>query len=160
MPDSIQIRPNFRKFMILADSFASSSPVIRKLADDLADRKGSVELHEVEQFDSTDFSASENEIYTLLSSQKMGTFLYIAGLTQKVANLQRIALDAGFSDSEMEVIFLGEAEKQIFCAGCQDIFKVDPKLTQITCQNCGLLLTITDHYSPRLACYLGYQEIK
>lgn len=159
MLESRPLPTNFRKFLVLTDRFSSTLPIIHSLVDKLLQKELSVVLHTVDQLNFADFSTTRNEVLSLLSSQTMGTFLYIAGSPEMVESLQRLAIEAGFTDSEMEVFRFGDINRMVFCAGCQVIFDV-PLVPQVTCQNCGLLLTITDHFSPRLRAYLGYQEIK
>jgi hypothetical protein len=98
------------------------------------------------------------ELYAWLSAQKMGTFLYIAGTADLVEQAKVQAYAAGFSDEEMSVIAIGAHTLRVFCVVCEDIVSTPPA-EQVTCPGCGKLLTVTDHYSPRLRACLGYVPV-
>jgi hypothetical protein len=95
----------------------------------------------------------------LLSRQKMGAYLYAAGSYQTVRQWKKLAEHIGFGADEMQVMALGPRQINLFCAGCQNIFQTGQR-EHVCCPSCGLVLTITPHYSRRLDAYLGYAEIR
>jgi hypothetical protein len=106
----------------------------------------------------TEAEWKHDELYAWLSTQKMGTFLYIAGGSELVEQAKEQAYSAGFSDDEMCVLVTGACTLRVFCVVCEKNVSVTPA-KQVICPHCGNLLTVTDHYSPRLRAFLGYIPI-
>jgi dimethylamine monooxygenase subunit C len=98
-------------------------------------------------------------IDTWFRHQKMGTYLYIAGHEEFVKRLQKLAMQAGFSQYEMQIIVVGTKSKSVICCKCYGVNEVKEE-RNIVCKHCGLELEVSDHYSRRLDAYLGYNSIK
>jgi hypothetical protein len=158
VPDLFQIRPEFRKYLLLVDPYAAASHEIQSFVVTLLKAQKACELHLVDEASLNDPATIARDLALILSRQKMGTYLYIAGLAKTVEPIKQAVAAAGFTESEMNVVTFGQAGKRIFCAGCQRIFEIAAESHETRC-SCGLRLTITTHYSPRLDAYLGYQEI-
>lgn len=92
-----------------------------------------------------------------LSEQKMGSYLYIAGSSSTVDQVQSIAEQMGFSHEEMQVQIVGEATRTIFCCRCHGLHETMD--VESTCPHCGLFLEGSDHYSKRWKAYLGYPKL-
>lgn len=109
-----------------------------------------------------DFLVIENESDSFLdlwlSLQKMGTYLYLSGKWEFVNRLKNLALEAGFSEFEMQMKVMGSIRKKLICCKCHGVNDVDDEL-HITCKHCGLELEVSNHYSRRLDAYLGYSSI-
>lgn len=110
-----------------------------------------------------DFLIIENEAYSFLdlwfSHQKMGTYLYLSGELEFVNILKNLAVNAGFSEHEMQMKVWGTTTKKLICCTCHGGNDVGDKL-HITCKHCGQELEVSNHYSRRLDAYLGYVSIK
>lgn len=96
---------------------------------------------------------------TWFGQQKMGAYLYISGTWEFVKKLESLAMEAGFSDHEMQTAVTGPAPKQLVCSSCHELNEADQSAS-ITCKHCGQELEISNHYSRRLDAYLGYVAIK
>lgn len=109
-----------------------------------------------------DFLVIENESDSFcdfwFSQQKMGTYLYLSGKWEFVNRLKNLALEAGFSEYEMQMKVLGNIRKKLICCKCHGVNDVDEEL-HISCRHCGLKLEVSNHYSRRLEAYLGYSSI-
>jgi dimethylamine monooxygenase subunit C len=97
-------------------------------------------------------------IDTWFRAQKMGTYLYIAGYWEFVKRVQKLAVDAGFTQHEMQIKICGPIKKMAICCRCHGVNELADE-RQITCMHCGLELEVSDHYSRRLDAYLGYNSI-
>jgi hypothetical protein len=101
---------------------------------------------------------THDELYKWFSAQKMGTFLYIAGRPELVEQATEQAYAAGFSDEEMCALVMSARTLRVFCVVCEENVNVPPA-KQVNCPLCGNLLTVTDHFSPRLRAFLGYVPV-
>ncbi|QRG68857.1 dimethylamine monooxygenase subunit DmmA family protein [Brevibacillus choshinensis] len=109
-----------------------------------------------------DFLVIENESDSFLdlwfSQQKMGTYLYMAGNWEWVNRLKSLAVEAGFSEYEMQMKALGNRSKKVICSKCHGVNDVADE-SHISCMHCGIKLEVSSHYSRRLDAYLGYTSI-
>lgn len=133
-----------------------------------ADSKGAEQLYilfqqAMEEKAPVDFLVIEHEsdafLNMWLSQQRMGTYIYLSGTWEFVQRLKNLALNAGFSDYEMQMNVLGPRGKKVICCKCHGVNDVEDEL-HITCKHCGIELEVSSHYSHRLESYLGYTSIK
>jgi len=110
-----------------------------------------------------DFLVIEHESDSFLglwfNQQKMGTYLYVSGTWKFVNRLKNLALDAGFSEYEMQLNVQGPVSKRVICCICHGVNDVEDEL-HIICTHCAVELEASSHYSRRLEAYLGYTSIK
>lgn len=110
-----------------------------------------------------DFHMIEEEpdtfLYQWFSQQKMGSYLYISGNRDFVKRVEKLALESGFFEYEMQINIIGEINKRVICCECHGCNVVVEK-EQFHCKHCGLELEVSNHYSRRLDAYLGYHSIK
>ncbi|HET7628090.1 MAG TPA: dimethylamine monooxygenase subunit DmmA family protein [Bacillales bacterium] len=92
-----------------------------------------------------------------LSQQKMGSYLYGAGRSDWVDQMKRLAENAGFSEEEMQWLTVGAENKQVFCSGCHAVQRAGSR-RRLACANCGLPLSVSEHYSTFHRAYLGYPD--
>jgi dimethylamine monooxygenase subunit C len=109
-----------------------------------------------------DFLVIENESDSFLhywfNQQKMGTYLYVSGEWEFVNRIKHLALEAGFSEYEMQLKVLGRIRKKLICCKCHGVNDVCDEWHSC-CVHCGLKLEVSNHYSRRLEAYLGYASI-
>ncbi|MBT2692223.1 hypothetical protein J7E32_04365 [Bacillus sp. ISL-55] len=89
----------------------------------------------------------------------MGTYLYISGSSDFVKRIQGAAMEAGFSQYDMQSHTIGPARKKLICCTCHGENEVLNQ-SDIVCGHCGEKLEVSDHYSRRLDAFLGYVNIK
>ena len=58
-------------------------------------------------------------LQNLLSSQKMGTFLYIAAPWKLKREIEKMAWSIGYSEEEMISVGIGPKPMNVFCCRCQ-----------------------------------------
>ncbi|NHM32278.1 dimethylamine monooxygenase subunit DmmA family protein [Neobacillus terrae] len=93
------------------------------------------------------------------SQQKMGTFLYLSGQWEFIKRLKKLALEAGFSEYEMQINIVGQISKKLVCCECYGVNEFIDDDLHLTCKHCGIVLEVSSHYSRRLEAYLGYTSI-
>lgn len=93
-----------------------------------------------------------------LNQQKMGTYLYLSGTWEFVNRIKNLALEAGFSDHEMQLNVQGPISKRVICCKCHGVNDVEDEL-HIICMHCAVELEVSSHHSRRLEAYLGYTSI-
>ncbi|WP_417898537.1 dimethylamine monooxygenase subunit DmmA family protein [Bacillus haimaensis] len=107
-----------------------------------------------------DFTVWHTEMEERLFKQKMGTYLYVAASWDMLNVIKHIAIDVGFTDEEAQYRGIGEQEKAVFCCRCHGVTKVENILFCTKCPECGISLTISDHFSKNKEAYLGYTDIQ
>lgn len=96
-----------------------------------------------------DFSA----LNTLLQACHPGTHLCICGDETFIWNCRNQAQTAGLLDAEMSLIKAAEG-RQAYCVHCSQLQPISHD-DEVTCQHCGVHLTIREHFSKRLGAYMG-----
>lgn len=92
-----------------------------------------------------------------LAREKVGLRLYAAGRPTFLAQVAKVADDAGLCSGE---IFLGEpagSERRVFCVHCDTLHDGVSGGT-LVCQGCATELSVRDHYSRALGAYMGAGE--
>ncbi|AST93864.1 dimethylamine monooxygenase subunit DmmA family protein [Sutcliffiella cohnii] len=97
-------------------------------------------------------------LQNLLSSQKMGTFLYIAAPWKLKREIEKMAWSIGYSEEEMISVGIGPKPMNVFCCRCHGITEKINLIVdeEITCSHCELQLVVSDHYSSLRDAHLGY----
>jgi dimethylamine monooxygenase subunit C len=98
----------------------------------------------------------ESQLSKFLINQKMGTYLYMALPVDQLQQAKKIAEDIGFSEEEMQFIGYGEKVIRVFCCRCHGINEIRNYEEEIICNQCGLELSVSDHYSVFHNAVLGY----
>jgi dimethylamine monooxygenase subunit C len=96
------------------------------------------------------------QLSDFLKKQKMGTYLYVALSHTELKRVEKTAEEAGFTEEETQFIGYGEELKRIFCCRCHGINEAKNFEREILCNQCGLELSVSDHYSVYHNAVLGY----
>ena len=91
-----------------------------------------------------------------LAGARMGLRLYLAGSEHFLWSATRIAADFGLCADEIRREHFGSSARSVYCVHCKTI---TPKVSTniVTCPGCARSLLVRDHYSARLAAYMGFQ---
>lgn len=91
-----------------------------------------------------------------LATSRMGLRLYLAGSERFLWRASGIATAAGLCADEIQREHAGSRARAVYCVHCKII---EPQVTTnvLTCPGCGRTLMVRDHYSARLAAYMGFQ---
>ncbi|GED66868.1 hypothetical protein BRE01_05700 [Brevibacillus reuszeri] len=139
-----------RKYLFCTDSAGAEAlyPLVRQTMEDHVP----FDFLEIEH-------ESDSFLEQWFSQQKMGTYMYLSGKWEFVSRIKNLALEAGFTEFEMQLKVIGPARKKLLCSKCYGIHEVEEVL-HVICIHCGLYLEVSNHYSRRLDAFLGYSSIK
>jgi len=100
----------------------------------------------------------EIEVYDLnklLYQQTMGTQLYIAAKWDDAVTIFTEAIEAGFTEDEIQVSIDGETKRYVYCMKCYTLNETDYEPTT-TCSNCHIGLEVGPFFSKVRKGYIGY----
>lgn len=98
------------------------------------------------------FSALEER----LARETMGLRFYAAGPEPFLWNACGIAGKAGLGPQEMQFAQVGAKARRIFCVHCRQVME-GVTTSIVPCAGCGAPLFVRDHFSRRLAAFMGVQ---
>lgn len=98
-------------------------------------------------------AADFRQLNTLLQACHPGTHLCISGDETFIWNCRNQARAAGLLDAEMSLIKAADG-RQAYCVHCSQLQPISQD-DEVTCQHCGVQLTIREHFSKRLGAYMG-----
>lgn len=94
------------------------------------------------------------EFKSLLERSLMGTRLYLAGPESFIGLAMQIAFQFNLNKDEIRAEEMGTLARRVHCVHCRA--QTEEVHTNIVrCAGCGLWLLVRDHYSRRLAAYMG-----
>ena len=94
------------------------------------------------------------ELDRTLSRCVMGTRLYVAGSESFLGSAVRVALKYNLNRDEVQCEHCGSAARRVYCVHCK-ASNEGVKTNIVKCAGCGRHLLVRDHYSRRLAAYMG-----
>jgi len=95
-------------------------------------------------------------ISEVLEQQKMGTQLYISAQWDDAVTIFSAAIEAGFSEDEIQTHIFGEKRRYVYCMKCYHLQKVAVEETDTICHHCQISLEIGPFYSRERKGYIGY----
>jgi hypothetical protein len=90
----------------------------------------------------------------LLERSLMGTRLYVAGPESFIGLAMKIALEFNLNKDEIRAEELGSLARRVYCIHCRATAE-EVRTNIVRCGGCGRWLLVRDHYSRRLAAYMG-----
>jgi ferredoxin-NADP reductase len=90
---------------------------------------------------------------SVLASSLMGTRLYVAGPESFMGLVMRSALQFNLNKDEIRAEECGTLARRVYCIHCRSAS--ENVRTNIAQCSCGRWLVVRDHYSRRLAAYMG-----
>jgi hypothetical protein len=85
---------------------------------------------------------------------KMGTRVYAAGSEPLIGSTVQRAARFGVDHRSVRTEHRGSLKRRVQCVHCKGMTD-DVTVSPVRCSNCGLMLTVRDHYSRRLAAFQG-----
>lgn len=91
-----------------------------------------------------------------LLAARMGLRLYLAGSERFLWSASNLAASLGVCPDEIRREHVGSLARAVYCVHCKAI---TPQVTTniVACSSCARTLMVRDHYSARLAAYMGFQ---
>ncbi|MGH8504076.1 MAG: dimethylamine monooxygenase subunit DmmA family protein [Gammaproteobacteria bacterium] len=94
------------------------------------------------------------ELPRLISECTMGTRLYVAGSESFMGSVTKVATQFDLNKDEIQSEECGTLARRIYCIHCKT-FSETVKTNIVECAGCQRWLLVRDHYSKRLAAYMG-----
>jgi DNA-directed RNA polymerase subunit RPC12/RpoP len=94
------------------------------------------------------------EFRSLLDASLMGLRLYVAGPESFIGLAMKVALEFDLNKDEMRAEELGTRARRVYCIHCRATAE-EVRTNIVRCADCGSWLLVRDHYSRRLAAYMG-----
>lgn len=119
---------------------------------DYSDQLRGVNTSEVKLFD-TNVKLIEY-LDELLAKSKMGLRLYLAGSESFIGTAMQVATKYNLNSDEVLREHNGAFVRRVWCVHC-DTYTENVTHRVFRCPGCGLDLVVRDHYSGRLAAFMG-----
>jgi len=131
-----------------ADAAADAAAASDAATDPLR-HLGLLELHRF-----GDIPALLAQFRVILEKSLMGTRLYVAGPESFIGLAMKIALEFNLNKDEIRAEQMGSLARRVFCVHCRNTSE-EVRTNIVRCAGCGRWLLVRDHYSRRLAAYMG-----
>jgi hypothetical protein len=102
----------------------------------------------------TGASALLEEFRFTLGQSLMGTRLYVAGPESFIGLVMKIALEFNLNKDEIRAEECGTSARRVYCIHCR-VTTENVRTNIVRCVDCDRWLLVRDHYSRRLAAYMG-----
>jgi hypothetical protein len=90
----------------------------------------------------------------ILGQSLMGTRLYVAGPESFIGLVMKIALEFNLNKDEIRAEECGTLARRVYCIHCRATTE-NVRTNIVRCVECDTWLLVRDHYSRRLAAYMG-----
>ena len=90
----------------------------------------------------------------ILARSLMGTRLYVAGPESFIGLVMQIALEFNLNKDEIRAEECGSLARRVYCIHCR-VTTENVRTNIVRCGVCERWLLVRDHYSRRLAAYMG-----
>jgi hypothetical protein len=90
----------------------------------------------------------------VLGESLMGTRLYVAGPESFIGLAMKIALEFDLNKDEIRAEEVGTLARRVYCIHCRATTE-NVRTNVVSCTGCARWLLVRDHYSRRLAAYMG-----
>ena len=90
----------------------------------------------------------------ILGRSLMGTRLYVAGPESFIGLVMKIALEFNLNKDEIRAEESGTLARRVYCIHCRATTE-NVRTNIVRCVDCDTWLLVRDHYSRRLAAYMG-----
>jgi NAD(P)H-flavin reductase len=94
------------------------------------------------------------EFRSTLGKSLMGTRLYVAGPESFIGLVMKIALEFNLNKDEIRAEECGTSARRVYCIHCR-VTTENVRTNIVRCVECDRWLLVRDHYSRRLAAYMG-----
>jgi hypothetical protein len=101
-----------------------------------------------------DVASLLGEFKSVLADSLMGTRLYVAGPESFIGLAMKVALEFNLNKDEIRAEELGSLARRVYCIHCRTTAE-NVRTNIVRCLGCERWLLVRDHYSRRLAAYMG-----
>jgi DNA-directed RNA polymerase subunit RPC12/RpoP len=89
-----------------------------------------------------------------LAREAAGLRLYAVGTEAFLWDAHRVAAQAGLGQGEVYLSHAGSLKRRVYCSHCKTMNE-DVTTSLVKCRACGANLFVRDHFSRRLAAFMG-----
>jgi dimethylamine monooxygenase subunit C len=146
--ETFTVRHDRRKLLIISAE-PKETDIIEQFFNDING------LKEYELIEMKDELQLKN-ISEVLDCQKMGTQLYISAKWDDAGTIFTAAIEAGFSEDEIQTFISGEKRRYVYCMKCYHLQEVEAEETDTICYHCQISLEIGPFFSKERKGYIGY----
>jgi hypothetical protein len=111
-------------------------------------------LRKLELSEFADTHALQGAFRKVLDESLMGTRLYVAGPESFIGLAMQIALEFDLNKDEIRAEEMGTLARRVYCVHCRTATE-EVRTNIVRCTGCARWLLVRDHYSRRLAAYMG-----
>ncbi|MEK4027175.1 MULTISPECIES: hypothetical protein [Bacillaceae] len=147
--EKFSIQPERRKYLIVFDQKAD-----HELKHFLNYIEQEVDYETFEMAEERD----REEIQEVLLNQKMGTQLYIATDWDNAEAVFTAAIEAGFTEEEIQVVVYGPKRRYVYCMKCYSLSEID-EAPEVQCSHCDAHMEVGPFFSKVRKGYIGYPFI-
>lgn len=123
------------------------------------DCRASVEETIINGIDTSHFRSTSHLMDRLsyrLASETIGLHLYVIGTEPFMWDVIKLAKQLGMNSDEYHLTHHGSQKRRVYCVHCKAL--TEGITTNIAvCSGCGARLFVRDHFSKRLAAFMGVQ---
>ncbi len=102
-------------------------------------------------------SEALSQLKSAIAVACVGVRLVLTGPTTDIQAAAAVAAECGLVEEEVVLVGDGSEHLIVYCPHCRIInTTVEPVGSEVECRGCGTVLEITNHFSRRLAAYLGF----
>ncbi|MEH7355339.1 dimethylamine monooxygenase subunit DmmA family protein [Neobacillus drentensis] len=146
--EKFTVRWDRRKLLIISAE-PKEADIIEQFINDI---NGLKEYEHIEMKDELQLK----NISEVLDRQKMGTQLYISAKWDDAVTIFMAAIEAGFSEDEIQTLISGEKRRFVYCIKCYHLQEVEADETDTICYHCQISLEIGPFFSRERKGYIGY----
>ncbi|MGJ7920896.1 dimethylamine monooxygenase subunit DmmA family protein [Neobacillus sp. LXY-4] len=140
---------NDRKKLLIISAEPKEAVTIQQFIDEIDSQK------EYELIEINDELPLIN-ISQVFELQKMGTQLYISAKWDDAVTIFTAAIEAGFSEDEIQTLISGQKRRYVYCIKCYHLQEAASEDTDIICFHCQISLEIGPFFSRERKGYIGY----
>ena len=137
---------------VAVPSVAVPSVAVPAIAAPEVERFRAASVGDVRAFSGT--AALLEEFRATLARSLMGTRLYVAGPESFIGLVMKIALQFNLNKDEIRAEECGSLARRVYCIHCRATTE-NVRTNIVRCIECERWLLVRDHYSRRLAAYMG-----
>ncbi len=146
--EKFTVRHNRRKLLIISAE-PKEADTIQQFINEI---NGQKEYELIEMIDELQLK----NIREVLDRQKMGTQLYILAKWDDAVTIFTAAIEAGFSEDEIQTLISGEKRRYAYCVKCYHLQEIEAEETDTICYHCQISLEIGPFFSRERKGYIGY----
>jgi hypothetical protein len=140
------------RVLYVADAGSAAAQAGRAGAAPEIERFRAAGVGDVQAFGGT--PALLEQFRAMLRQSLMGTRLYVAGPESFIGLGMKIALEFNLNKDEIRAEECGTLARRVYCIHCRATTE-NVRTNIVSCVGCARWLLVRDHYSRRLAAYMG-----